>query len=73
MSNHFVNFGFGILKLTVEIGILAAASVQQYFAIRIALLNLCCDIGTSVGYKISSAIWQGTMPEKLALDLPSES
>lgn len=73
MSSLFVNLGFGILMLTVEIGILAAASAQQYFAISIALLNLFCYIGTAVGYTISSAIWQHTMPEKLALYLPPES
>ena len=73
MSNLFVNLGFGILMLTVEIAILAAASAQQYFAISIALINLFCYIGTAVGYTISSAIWQGTIPEKLALYLPPES
>ncbi|KIW78032.1 hypothetical protein Z517_07865 [Fonsecaea pedrosoi CBS 271.37] len=73
MSNLFVNLGFGILMLTVEIGILAAASAQQYFAVSIALLNLFAYIGTAVGFTISSAIWQGTMPEKLALYLPPES
>jgi MFS family permease len=73
MCNIFVNVGFGILMLTVEIGILAAASAQQYFAISIALLNLFCYIGSAVGYTISAAIWQGTFPEKLALYLPPAS
>ncbi|KAG9241250.1 major facilitator superfamily domain-containing protein [Calycina marina] len=73
MCNIFVNFGFGILMLTVEIGLLAAAAAQQYFAISIALLNLFCYIGSAVGYTISAAIWQGTFPEKLALYLPTES
>ena len=73
MCNIFPNFGFGILMLTVEIGILAAAGAQQYFAITIALLNLFCYIGNAVGYTISAAIWQGTLPEKLALHLPQEA
>ncbi|KAH7317457.1 major facilitator superfamily domain-containing protein [Rhexocercosporidium sp. MPI-PUGE-AT-0058] len=73
MCNIFVNFGFGILMLTVEIGLLAAAAAQQYFAISIALLNLFCYIGSAVGFTISAAIWQGTFPEKLALYLPPES
>lgn len=73
MCNVFLNFGFGILMLTVEIGILAAAAAQQYFAISIALLNLFCYIGNAVGYTISAAIWQGTFPEKLALHLPPEA
>lgn len=73
MCNIFVNFGFGILMLTVEIGILAAAAAQQYFAISIALLNLFAYIGNAVGFTISAAIWQGTFPEKLALHLPPES
>lgn len=73
MSSLFVNFGFGILMLTVEIAILAATSAQQYFAISIALLNLFSYIGTAVGFTISSAIWQGTMPQKLAFYLPPES
>ncbi|KAF2439233.1 MFS general substrate transporter [Karstenula rhodostoma CBS 690.94] len=73
MSNVFVNFGFGILMLTVEISILAAAAAQQYFAITIALLNLFTYIGSAVGYTVSSAIWQGTLPRKLALYLPPEN
>ncbi|KAH7346144.1 major facilitator superfamily domain-containing protein [Rhexocercosporidium sp. MPI-PUGE-AT-0058] len=73
MCNIFINFGFGILMLTVEIDILAAAAAQQYSAISIALLNLFCYIGNAVGYTISSAIWQGTFPGKLALHLPPES
>lgn len=73
MCNIFINFSFGILMLTVEIGILAAASEQQYFAITIALLNLFTYIGTAIGYTISSAIWQGTLPQKLALHLPPEA
>jgi predicted MFS family arabinose efflux permease len=73
MCNIFVNFGFGILMLTVEISILAAAAEQQYFAITIALLNLFTYIGSAVGYTISSAIWQSTLPQKLALYLPLET
>jgi MFS family permease len=73
MSNLLVNFGFGILMITVEIGILAATSAQQYFAISIALLNLFGYIGNAVGFTISAAIWQGTFPQKLALYLPPES
>lgn len=73
MCYIFLNFGFGILMLTLEIGILAAAVAQQYFAISIALLNLFCYIGNAVGFSISAAIWQGTFPEKLALHLPPES
>lgn len=73
MSYLFVNFGFGILMLTLEISILAAASAQQYFAIAIALLNLFAYIGSAVGYTISSAIWQAMMPKKLALYLPPEA
>ncbi|KAK5086602.1 hypothetical protein LTR05_003770 [Lithohypha guttulata] len=73
MSYLFVNFGFGILMLTLEISILAAASAQQYFAIAIALLNLFAYIGGAVGYTISSAIWQAMMPKKLALYLPPEA
>ncbi|KAK5101632.1 hypothetical protein LTS08_004090 [Lithohypha guttulata] len=73
MSYLFVNFGFGILMLALEISILAAASAQQYFAIAIALLNLFAYIGSAVGYTISSAIWQAMMPKKLALYLPPEA
>lgn len=73
MCNIFINIGFGILMLTVEIGILAAAAKQQYFAITIALLNLFCYIGSAVGLSISAAIWTGTIREKLALYLPPES
>ncbi|KAL5443713.1 hypothetical protein PMIN06_008626 [Paraphaeosphaeria minitans] len=73
MCTIFTNFGFGILMLTVEISILAAAAAQQYFAITIALLNLFTYIGSAIGYSISSAIWQGTLPKRLALYLPLEA
>ncbi|KAE9976549.1 hypothetical protein BLS_001925 [Venturia inaequalis] len=73
MCNFFINIGFGILMLTVEIGILAAAAEQQYFAITIALLNLFCYIGSAIGNTISAAIWTGTFRGKLALYLPPES
>ncbi|TID19573.1 MFS general substrate transporter [Venturia nashicola] len=73
MCNLFINVGFGILMLTVEISILAAAAKQQYFAITIALLNLFCYIGNAIGNTISAAIWTGTLPKKLALYLPPES
>jgi MFS family permease len=73
MCNIFVNFSFGVLMITIEISILAAAAEQQYFAITIALVNLFEYIGTAIGYTISSAIWQGTLPQKLALHLPPEA
>lgn len=46
--------------------------ISMFLALPLALLNLFCYIGTAVGFTISSAIWQGTLPKKLALQLPIE-
>ncbi|OCT47555.1 Siderophore iron transporter mirB [Cladophialophora carrionii] len=72
MSQIFIAFGSGAIMLTDEIAILAAVKEQQYFAVAIALVSMCASIGQAVGLTVSSAIWQGVLPERLALYLPAE-
>ncbi|GKU05920.1 siderophore iron transporter mirb [Fusarium langsethiae] len=64
--------GMGSIMITAEIAILAAVSEQQYFAVAIALVSMCSSIGQAVGLTVSSAIWQDTIPRKLAEYLPAE-
>jgi hypothetical protein len=58
--------------VTDEIAIMAAAAEQQYFAISIDVLGLFGSIGSAIGLTISAAIWQNTLPTKLAKYLPAD-
>ena len=69
MCMIFQAFGSGVMTLTAEIAGLASGS-HQYVAVVIAVLGLFGSIGGSIGLIISSAIWQGTLPNKLAKYLP---
>ncbi|RGP80028.1 siderophore iron transporter mirb [Fusarium longipes] len=72
MSQLIIAFGCGSLMITGEIAILAAVNEQQYFAVAIALVSMCSNIGQAVGLTVSSAIWQDVIPRKLAEYLPAE-
>ncbi|KAE9367494.1 MFS general substrate transporter [Stipitochalara longipes BDJ] len=72
MCQLFISFAGGILMVTDEIAIMAAAAEQQYFAISIAVLGLFGSIGSAIGLTISAAIWQNTLPTKLAEYLPAD-
>ncbi|KAK3079365.1 hypothetical protein LTS18_005036, partial [Coniosporium uncinatum] len=54
------------------IAIMAAAAKQQHFAVSLAVLGLFGNIGSAIGLTISSAIWQGVLPNKLVEYLPAE-
>ncbi|EHK45528.1 hypothetical protein TRIATDRAFT_128042 [Trichoderma atroviride IMI 206040] len=71
MCMIFISFAEGVLVICDEIAIMAAVSEQQYFAISLAVLGLFSNIGSAIGLTISAAIWQGTMPGKLAEYLPT--
>ncbi|KAL6248286.1 hypothetical protein RBB50_004541 [Rhinocladiella similis] len=72
MCQIFIAFGGGAIMITDEIAILAAIKEQQYFAVAIALVSMCSNIGQAVGLTVSSAIWQDILPKKLELHLPEE-
>ncbi|KAF4970059.1 hypothetical protein FZEAL_10119 [Fusarium zealandicum] len=72
MCQLFIAFGSGTIMITAEIAILAAIKEQQYFAIAIALVSMCSNIGQVVGLTVSAAIWQHVIPKKLADYLPAE-
>ncbi|KAF4454194.1 hypothetical protein F53441_3194 [Fusarium austroafricanum] len=72
MSQIFLAFGSGAIMITAEIAILAAVNDQQYFAVAIALVSMCANIGQAVGLTVSAAIWQDVIPKKLAEYLPAE-
>lgn len=71
MCMIFISFAEGVLVICDEIAIMAAVAEQQYFAISLAVLGLFSNIGSAIGLTISAAIWQGTMPGKLAEYLPA--
>ncbi|PTB36956.1 uncharacterized protein TrAFT101_007184 [Trichoderma asperellum] len=71
MCMIFISFAEGVLVICDEIAIMAAVVEQQYFAISLAVLGLFSNIGSAIGLTISAAIWQGTMPGKLAEYLPA--
>ncbi|KUJ15350.1 MFS general substrate transporter [Mollisia scopiformis] len=72
MCQIFISFASGVLIITDEIAIMAAAVEQQYFAVSIAVLGCFGSIGSAIGLTISSTIWQDILPKKLALYLPAE-
>ena len=72
MSQLIIACGSGSVMITAEIAILAAVNEQQYFAVAIALVSMCSNIGQAVGLTVSSAIWQDVIPRKLAEYLPAE-
>jgi hypothetical protein len=72
MCQIFIAFASGVLVITTEIAIMAAAIEQQFFAISIAVLGLFGSIGSAIGLTVASAIWQGILPQKLAEYLPVE-
>ena len=71
MCMIFISFAEGVLIICDEIAIMAAAAEQQYFAISLAVLGLFANIGSAIGLTISAAIWQGTLPKRLATYLPA--
>jgi ABC-type transport system involved in multi-copper enzyme maturation permease subunit len=71
MCMIFISFAEGVLVICDEIAIMAAAAEQQYFAVSLAVLGLFGNIGSAIGLTISAAIWQGTLPNKLAAYLPA--
>jgi MFS family permease len=68
----FTSFAVGVLNVTAEISIMAAAAEQQYFAVSLAMLDLFGYIGIAIGLTIAAAIWQDILPKKLALYLPPD-
>ena len=72
MSLIFITFGGSAIAVTDEIAILAAVREQQYFAVAIALVSMMGSVGSAVGLTISSAIWQGVLPKRLARYLPQK-
>lgn len=71
MCMIFISFAEGVLVICDEIAIMAAAAEQQYFAVSLAVLGLFGSIGSAIGLTIAAAIWQGTLPNKLAEYLPA--
>ncbi|KAL9601176.1 MAG: hypothetical protein Q9219_002676 [cf. Caloplaca sp. 3 TL-2023] len=70
MCQIFIAFAAGTIIITDEIAILAAASHQQ-IAVVLAVLGLFGNIGGAIGLTAAAAIWQDTLPKKLAKYLPA--
>jgi MFS family permease len=67
----FIATGQGIIVISDEIAILAAAS-HEYVAICIAVLGIFSNIGGAIGSTIASAVWQSSLPNKLTEYLPAD-
>ncbi|CAG9985189.1 unnamed protein product, partial [Clonostachys byssicola] len=71
MCQIFISIAAGIVIITDEIAVLAAAS-HQYVAVSLAVLGMFGNVGGAIGLTVASAIWQHVMPEKLMSYLPVE-
>ena len=67
-----VGIGGGLINGPAQLGVQAAAS-HQSVASATAIFLTILEIGGAVGNAISGAIWSHSIPEKLALYLPSET
>jgi MFS family permease len=71
MCQIFLAVGSGIVAITAEIAILAAAS-HQYVAVCIAVVGVFSSIGGAIGLTIASAVWQDILPKRLVEYLPAD-
>ena len=67
----FIAIGQGIVEITDEIAMLAAAS-HEYVAVCLAILGIFSSIGGAIGSTVAAAIWQNMIPKKLASYLPAD-
>lgn len=67
----FIAIAAGTIIVCDEIAMLAAGA-HQYVAVCLAVLGMFGNVGGAIGFTIASAIWQNTMPNKLAEYLPEE-
>lgn len=67
----FIAIGQGIVEITDEIAMLAAAS-HEFVAVCLAVLGIFSSIGGAIGSTIAAAIWQDMLPKKLAVYLPDD-
>ncbi|VUC22206.1 unnamed protein product [Clonostachys rosea] len=71
MCEIFISIAAGIVIITDEIAVLAAAS-HQHVAVCLAVVGMFGNVGGAIGLTVASAIWQHVMPEKLMSYLPVE-
>ncbi|CAH0048198.1 unnamed protein product [Clonostachys solani] len=71
MCQIFISIAAGIVIITDEIAVLAAAS-HQHVAVCLAVVGMFGNVGGAIGLTVASAIWQHVMPEKLMSYLPVE-
>ncbi|OAL29821.1 hypothetical protein AYO20_09014 [Fonsecaea nubica] len=67
----FIAVGQGIVEITDEIAMLAAAS-HEYVAVCLAVLGIFSSIGGAIGSTVAAAIWQNMLPNRLAAYLPAD-
>lgn len=65
----FVGFASGAIIVCDGIAVMASTS-HQHVAVVVAIESTFADIGGAIGLSISSAIWQGVFPVRLAEYLP---
>lgn len=67
----FIAIGQGIVEITDEIAMLAAAS-HEFVAVCLAVLGIFSSIGGAIGSTVAAAIWQDMLPKKLVAYLPAD-
>lgn len=72
MAQVFIAISGGTLAICQQIAVMAAAE-HKHVAVVLALLAMFSSIGGAIGSTVSTAIWTGVFPKKLAEYLPAES
>ncbi|KAL9109403.1 MAG: hypothetical protein Q9227_005910 [Pyrenula ochraceoflavens] len=72
LAQIIVAFSTGILILTEQIALMAAARSHADIAVLLAIESMFTSIGQALGHTISSAIWTKKFPAALRNRLPTE-
>jgi len=72
MCQIFIAFSGGTLVICEEMAAMAATT-HQYVAVVLAVQSMFARIGGAIGASVSSAVWTGVFPQKLAEYLPEEA
>ncbi|KAK2825767.1 hypothetical protein FQN49_007385 [Arthroderma sp. PD_2] len=72
MCQALIAISAGTLQICEQLAVMAAANHSEV-AIVLALLGLFSNIGGAIGQTVAGAIWSHTIPEQLAILLPSNA
>lgn len=72
MAQVFIAIAGGTLAICQQMAVMAAVT-HKHIAVVLALLSMFSNIGGAIGGTVSTAIWTGVFPKKLAEYLPAEA